>query len=98
MGGTGLLVFHRTERVFKNIFLFWVLCALEKNCTEPTTTLSCNTEKMKRGEYAGIKIYIEFYIYDSEGSIGDWSSSNLRPIVLTSKKTVRCRLKLKFVL
>ena len=49
-----MVVFHRTEKVFKNIVLFWVLCALDKGCTEPIRTLDCNMTKLfKTNEYAG---------------------------------------------
>ena len=51
--GGGFLVFYRTEKVFKNIFLFWVLCALDVKCIQPTKALGCNMNKMKKGLYAG---------------------------------------------
>ena len=53
MGGGGMLVFHRTERVFKNIVLFWVLCALDANCIQPIRTKACDNKKLSQGLYAG---------------------------------------------
>ena len=53
MSEGGNIIVHRTEKVFKNIFLFWVLCALEKKCAEPTRLLGCNNTKLSRNMYAG---------------------------------------------
>ena len=53
MGASGMVVFYRTERAFKNIVLFWVLCALNKDCTQPTKQLYCNGEKLRRGKFVG---------------------------------------------
>ena len=53
MGGSGFVVLYRTERVFKNIILFWVLCALDVHCTQPTKRLGCDGKKFKSGQFAG---------------------------------------------
>ena len=61
MGGGGFLVIYKTEKVFKNVFLFWVLCALDIDCIQPIKTLSCNRKKLRSGQYAGKKYENELY-------------------------------------
>ena len=53
MIGGGSILLSRTEVIFKNIFLFWVLCALNSSCMEPTRNLMCNNTSIQKGEYAG---------------------------------------------
>ena len=51
MGGATMIIIYRTESVFKNIVLFWVLCALDVNCIQPITRLKC--DGFWNGTYAG---------------------------------------------
>ena len=53
MGAGGIVLIYRTEEVFKNILLFWVVCALDKSCIEPTRALYCNRSAMKMNKFAG---------------------------------------------
>ena len=53
MGAATTVLIYKTEQIFKNILIFWVLCALEKKCIEPTRKLKCNKEKLRSGQYAG---------------------------------------------
>ncbi len=53
MIGGGSILLSRTEVIFKNIFLFWVLCALSLTCMEPTRNHKCNNTSLHNGEYAG---------------------------------------------
>ena len=53
MGAATMVVIYRTEHVFKNILLFWVLCALEENCIQPTQRKWCEPDKLRAGLYAG---------------------------------------------
>ena len=48
-----MFTLYRTEHVFKNFLLFWVLCALDVNCIEPTRASVCNKNKLWNGKYAG---------------------------------------------
>ena len=48
-----MFTLYRTEHVFNNFLLFWVLCALDVNCIEPTRTLNCDRDKLYKGDYAG---------------------------------------------
>ena len=56
MGAATLIIIYRTEKIFKNIILFWVICALDINCIEPTKKLSCNHTNLWRNEYAGEQV------------------------------------------
>ena len=62
MVAPGMIFFHRTEHVFKNILLFWVLCALDVDCMEPTRSLKCDASKFKSGDYAGNLTTIMIYL------------------------------------
>ena len=53
MGGATMITIYRTEHAFKNNILFWVLCALDENCAEPTRYLKCNHTRMEKRQYAG---------------------------------------------
>ncbi len=53
MIGGGAILLSRTEVIFKNIFLFMVLCALNPLCIEPTRNNMCNITSIHNGEYAG---------------------------------------------
>ena len=53
MGAAGIILVQRTESVFKHILFFWVLCALHKECIEPTRDLLCSLQKMNSNKYAG---------------------------------------------
>ena len=48
-----MFTLYRTEHVFKYFLLFWVLCALDVNCIEPTRPSVCDKNKLWNGEYAG---------------------------------------------
>ena len=66
MGAAGILRISRTEEVFKNIILFWVLCALDEKCLEPTRKLNCNYTKLRKNKFAGTLLihmcmYKKFY-------------------------------------
>ncbi len=52
-GAAGIMIIHQTETIFKHVILFWVLCALNKECSDPTHKIVCNRHKMKRGIFAG---------------------------------------------
>ena len=54
MGSAGALLIYRTEIIFKNIILFWTLCALDKACAAPIKNLHCNKSKMGKNIFAGI--------------------------------------------
>ena len=41
-----MVVIYRTEHVFKNIVLFWVLCALDVNCIQPVKETRCDFRKL----------------------------------------------------
>ena len=60
-----MITIYRTEYVFKNIVLFWVLCALDVNCAQPTRALGCDGSKLRRGEYAGT---VALIYYDNQHS------------------------------
>ena len=53
IGGARGVLIYKTEKVFKNILLFWILCALNEHCIQPIKTLDCNWTKFHRNEYAG---------------------------------------------
>lgn len=55
MNGSGALVLFRTKQVIDNILLFWVLCALDRNCIQPVgrASLVCSSKAMKKKEFAG---------------------------------------------
>ena len=55
-----MITIYRTEHVFKNILLYWVLCALNVNCAQPTRSLGCDGPKLRRGEYAGTVALIHY--------------------------------------
>lgn len=57
MGSGGMLLIYKTERVFKNILLFWALCALNKACAAPITNLHCNYQKLRKNIFAGMYNY-----------------------------------------
>ena len=48
-----MFTLYRTEHVFKNFLLFWVLCALDVNCIEPTRASVCDKNKLWNREDAG---------------------------------------------
>ena len=54
MTASGFVIFYRTQRVFNHVILFWVLCALNKECTQPTKKLRCEGKKLMRRQYAGM--------------------------------------------
>ena len=61
MGGATMVVIYRTEQVFKNIVLFWVLCALDVNCIQPIQRKWCDLDKLRAGLYAGRKASLSYF-------------------------------------
>ena len=62
MGSAGAILIYQTERIFKNIILFWTLCALDQSCAVPIDTVTCNSTKMKMNVFAGMheKYFLRF--------------------------------------
>ena len=61
MGGATMITIYRTEHVFKNIVLFWVLCALDINCIQPIQRKWCDLDKLRAGLYAGMKARLSYF-------------------------------------
>ena len=62
IGGATMITIYRTEHAFKNIILFWVLCALDENCAEPTRDLQCDHTRMGKRQYADKSNYHSFLL------------------------------------